>query len=386
MQAVVAALGWICFALGCCGVAIAFATAALSRRRALPIGGAVRPAPAITLLKPLHGDEPALEANLRSFLAQDYGSPVQFVFGAHSDDDAALIVVRKLLAEHPGTDATIIADARSRGANPKVSNLLNIVGAARHDILVISDSDIGVPADYLTSIMAALDRPGVGAVTAPYIGRGTNGLWSCLVAMGISYWFLPNVLFGTALGVAKPCFGSTIALKRSTLDAVGGFDAFKDHLADDYEIGRAVRGLGLAVVLAPIAVRHSCGEKTLDALWRHELRWLRTIGLVDPLGHLGSLVTFPLAWALGAAILQGFGSLSVALLVAALMARSLIKWQIDVAFGARSGPLWLMPVRDILSFGLYIGSLFATAVDWQGASYQVKPDGIITTHDRTGNA
>jgi ceramide glucosyltransferase len=384
MIGLAAALGWICCALALCGTAISAAAAVLVRKS--PAGPAPASAQPVTLLKPLHGDEPGLEANLRSFLTQTYSGPLETVFGVQNPNDSAIAVVQRVLRDYPEADAELVVDERSHGTNPKVSNLLNMMPIVRHGIIVLSDSDIRAAPDYVARVVAGLQRPGVGAVTVPYIGKPSMSVWSRLVAMGISYQFLPNVVFGTALGMAKPCFGSTIALRRTTLAAIGGFAALADHLADDYELGRAVRALGETVAVAPFAVEHWCSEQSFGQLWRHELRWLRTIGLVDPAGHIGSLITFPLAWAIIGAALLGLAPAPIAVLLAALAARTWLKTRIDAAFDAHSGPLWFVPVRDMISFGAFIGSLFKTPVDWRGQSYRVKSDGIITKRNRTGNA
>src|SRR4029077_19213297 len=158
---------------------------------------------------------------------------------------------------------------------------------------------------------------GVGVVTCLYTGEPAadgHRLWSSLAAMGTSYTFLPNVLLGTSLGLAAPCFGSTIALRRETLEEVGGFAAFADHLADDYEMGRAVRGKGYTLAIPAMGVGHTTAEDSFRDLFRHELRWTRTIRLVNPAGHLGSFVTHGFAIALLGAILLNFNAVSLAVL------------------------------------------------------------------------
>ena len=144
------------------------------------------------------------------------------------------------MARHPGIDMELVIDPRRYGSNAKVSNLINMAEHAKHGVLVLSDSDIAVPRDYLTRVVGALLQPGIGAVTCPYTGRAGASAWSTLAAMGTSYDFLPNMVFGSWWGVADACLGSTIALRRATLDQIGGFDAFANYLADDYEIGRAI--------------------------------------------------------------------------------------------------------------------------------------------------
>jgi ceramide glucosyltransferase len=196
--------------------------------------------------------------------------------------------------------------------------------------------------------------------------------------MGTSYEFLPNAVLGTSLGLAAPCFGSTIALRRETLDEVGGFDAFADQLADDYEMGRAVRARGYTLAIPAIGVGHTAAENTVADLFRHELRWTRTIRLVNPVGHLGSFVTHGFAFALMATVLLDFNTVSLLILAATLGARLMLKSRIDGAFGTYAGPIWLMPMRDLLSFIVFVASLFGETVHWRGSHFAVEPSGAMS--------
>ena len=241
-------IGWVLASIAMVGTGYALLSAVLVGRFMQEAPGAAAASPAVTILKPLHQGEPDLLQNLETFFAQDYAGPVQILFGVHDEADPAIEIVRALQAKYPHSDTAIVADTALYGANAKISNLINMLPAARHDTLVLSDSDIAVGPKWLTQVTAALARPGVGIVTCLYTGepaKDGHRLWSSLAAMGTSYTFLPNAVLGTSLGLAAPCFGSTIALKRETLDEVGGFAAFADQLADDYEMGRAVRGTGL---------------------------------------------------------------------------------------------------------------------------------------------
>jgi ceramide glucosyltransferase len=343
--------------------------------------GACAQSPAVTILKPLYRGEPDLSRNLETFFAQDYSGAIQIIFGVHDQDDPAIAVVRALQAKYPHRDTTIVANTALYGANAKVSNLINMLPAARYDTLVLSDSDIAVGPHWLSQVTTALNRPGVGIVTCLYTGEPAQDghrLWSSLAAMGTSYTFLPNALLGTALGLAAPCFGSTIALKRRTLEEVGGFRAFADQLADDYEIGRAVRAKGYTLAIPAMGVGHTAAEDSFRELFRHELRWTRTIRLVNPVGHLGSIVTHGLAFALLAAVLLHFNTVSLAVLAAALAARLFLKARIDGLFGTYAGPLWLMPLRDLLSFAVFLVSLFGETVHWRGTHFAVEPSGAMS--------
>lgn len=319
--------------------------------------------PAVTVLKPLHGAEPCLAANLRSVARQDYAGAVQIVCGVADAGDPALPAARAI-------GATIVVDRTQHGSNAKVSNLINMMRAAQHDVIVVSDSDMDVPPDWLARVVAALEAPGVGAVTCLYHGRGDAGVWSRLAAQGISTSFLPSVLVGLALGLAKPCMGSTIALTRATLDRIGGFAAVRDVLADDHAIGAAVRALGLTVAVPRFTIAHGCSETSLAAVVAHELRWAATIRRLDPAGYVGSGLVNPLPFAL---IATAAAPMLWPLVPAALAARCAVVFAGD----GRGGAYWMVPLRDLLTFGVFLGSFLVQSVDWRGARLGIARDGRI---------
>jgi ceramide glucosyltransferase len=372
--------GWFLAVLALCGAGYAvMAALAAARFMRVPVAGHRADAP-VTILKPLYLGEPGLKENLESFFAQDFTAPVQIVFGVHDEADPAIAIVRALQEKYPRFDTCIVADSAIYGGNAKVSNLINMVPAARHDILVLSDSDIRVPENWLSEVTSALGKPGVGAVTCLYKGEaGAKGLWPVLAAMGTSYDFLPNVLAGVSLGLAEPCMGSTIALRRDVLNRIGGFAAFADYLADDYEIGRAVRRLGLRLAIPALGVSHSATETSLGELFKHELRWMRTIRAINPAGHVGSIITFAFPLALMAAVLLDFRASSLAVMAIALGARLVLKYRMDGIFATFAGPVWLLPLRDLLSFAVFVASLSGETVHWRGARLSVEGDGVISS-------
>ncbi len=350
------------------GVAYTLAATALAGRwRAQSRAEAPAEAPSITMLKPLHGPEPHLEEKLRGFLDQDYPAPVDMLCGVARADDPATRAVRAV-------GATLVVNDRRHGSNAKVSNLINMAPSASGTLLILSDSDMVVPRDYAARIAAEMARPGVGAVTLLYAGRGDTGGWSRLAAAGISWGFLPSVMIGLATGMAHPCMGSTIAIRRETLDAIGGFERFADLLADDHAIGTAVREAGLEVVVPRLIVTHGSTEANLSELIAHELRWNATVRMLDSAGYAGSVVTHPIAFAL-LAVAAGAGWW---VLTAALLSRLALAARIDYIVGRRTAPLWWLPARDLLSFGLYVGAFFTRRVDWRGARLHMAHDGRMT--------
>jgi ceramide glucosyltransferase len=378
VSGVIAAIGWAVFALAVVGCLYQLAATALTvrfLRRGPPPAAALPP---VTLIKPLHGAYADMAAVLEGYCDQDYPAPVQILFGVHDEADDAVAVARALIARRPDADIELVVDGASHGVNGKVSNLVNIAARARHETLVISDADIAVAPDYLRRVVSALAGKGVGAVSCLYAGRAGAGVWSSLGAMAISYGFLPNAALGMTLGLAKPCFGSTIAITAATLADIGGLAAFANRLADDYEIGRAVRARGLTVAVPPMVVSHLCLDASATALIAQELRWGRTILQIDPAGYLGSLITYPLALALIAAALLGFAPPSVALIFIVLGVRVAAKLAMDRATGASAGPLGMIPVRDVLSFGVFVASFAVRAVGWRGRRYRVGRDGVLS--------
>ena len=353
-------------------------------RRPRPAAPANQPPP-VTVLKPLHGAEPDLYANLASFCRQDYPAPVQVVFGLSDPADPAAAIVSRLIADFPHRDLDLVINARRHGANAKVSNLINMQAKARHEMLVIADSDIVVPPDYLATVAANLSRPGVGLVTCPYRGVGAIGIWSRLAAAGIDYQFLPNVLVGLRLGLATPCFGSTIALTEATLKKLGGLQSLADQLADDYELGMAARRAGFTVEVAPFIVTHVCTEPSLRELLRHDIRGARTIRAVDPFGFAGLAITHAVPLALIGFLLGGLTP--AALLVAlALACRFALQVELHRLFLLRDGwsisqgHFWLGPIRDLLSFVVFVTSFFGRGVEWRGHRYGVRADSTLTRY------
>ncbi len=369
----------ICTSVAIIGAAYAiFAAVLLGRFFAKSPTGEPIHGPSVTILKPLCGAEPELEANVASFCNQDYPGPVQIVLGIQDSSDPAVAIARRLISAFPHRAIDLEINAQLHGANRKISNVLNSIPRSSGEIVVLSDSDIRVSPGYLQQITAALQAPGVGLVTCLYRGRPIADVWSRLAAAEIDHRFLPSVLVGLRLGLAKPCFGSTIALRAETLRQIGGFAAFADQLADDYAIGAAVRRLGLEVAIPPLVVNHVCAERSFSELARRELRWARTVRLVDPLGYAGSVITHPLPFALVATALQGFGAASLAVLGLVLACGLLVPLQFARSLGGGRVPIWLTPARDLLSFGIFVASFLPWRVTWRGRRYKVSSDGTLT--------
>ncbi|RQW45358.1 bacteriohopanetetrol glucosamine biosynthesis glycosyltransferase HpnI [Novosphingobium sp. LASN5T] len=369
------ATGWVLLALATIGTAyMAFATRVLARFLVQHSPASPRATP-VTLLKPLYGAEPKLAENLATFLKQDHEGPVQVLFGVQRADDPAIAAVRALQRCYPAARIDLVIDGTPHGSNGKVGNLINMMRQAAHDVLILSDSDMAVARDYIAQVLAALDQPGTGAVTCLYRGRGDAGFWSRLASAGPSYQFLVGLVFAKTRGLADPCMGSTIALRRETLDAIGGFTAFADVLADDHAIGQAVRARGLAIAIPPLLLVHASTETAFAQLWKHELRWAATVRGVSPAGYAGSFIGIPLPMALaGMAIHPNYG---LAITLAALAVRVATVRVVDRHAGEPTAPLWTLPLRDGISFAVFVASFFVRSVDWRGTELTMLDNGRV---------
>jgi len=331
----------------------------------------------VTVLKPLCGDEPDLYENLRSFCVQEYPT-YQVVFGVRDAEDPAIPVIEKLIAEHPDADIELVIDERIYGRNLKVSNLINMNAQARHDIIVVADSDMRVGPGYLSAVAGEFADPKVGAATCLYSGAGNANRPSRLGAMFINDWFLPSALIPTLFGELAFCFGATMAIRRDVLAEIGGFEALAAVLADDYMFGNAAHKAGYKVALVPYVVENRVFEPSFGALFRHETRWARTIRSVQPGGYAMSFVTEALPLSLlAAAAFWETGSAQVALLPIGIALS--LRWvlhhavQRGLANGENYSP-WLIPLRDAFSLCVRIGSFFGRDVTWRGQNMTVRAE------------
>jgi ceramide glucosyltransferase len=329
--------------------------------------------PPVTILKPLCGDEPLLEEALVSCCCQVYPT-FQIVFGLQDPADPALAVVRRVQERFPRCDIAVVVDATRHGANRKVANLINMLPSAKHEILLISDSDLHVPANYLERLVLELEKPNTGLVTAVYVGLPMKPRWPTrLGATYISHSFLPGVLLARAMG-RQDCLGSTVMLRKNTLKNSGGLRPLVSHLAEDNVLGQRIAKLGLAVRLAATVPAAGVSETSFRALWLHEIRWARTNRTLAPLAYGASSVQHPLFWAAGAIILSAGAQWSLALFVFTWVVRAVSAQGIDrvlnfpPGYPLRAVPIWLLPVRDMLSVTEIIASYWSDKVVWRGHS------------------
>jgi len=326
--------------------------------------------PPVTILKPLHRDEPLLEPALATFCELDWPE-YQIVFGVQDPRDTAIAVVDRLRIRYPDRDITLIVDATYHGPNRKVGNLINMFPAAKHGVLVFADSDLHVRPDYLASVVAALEQPGVGLVTTLYTGLpADDNAVAQLGATQVTHGFLPGALLARAMG-REDCLGATMVLHRATLTRVGGLHALVGHLADDNMLGQLVRGLGSRIALASTVPATTVPETSLRDLFAHELRWARTIRALEPVAFAASAVQFSLAWAWLVVALSEGAAWAWGLFVLTWALRALAARGIDRALRARTilgrpVPVWLLPIRDLFSIAVLFAAHAGTGVVWRG--------------------
>ena len=348
-------------------------------RRRLPENA---PTPPVTVLKPVCGLEPGLYENLLSFCEQDYPD-YQVIFGVSDSNDPALDIIHQLIRDLPDKDLSVVIDSRMIGSNRKVSNLANIYGQAKHDVLVMADSDMQVGRDYLRSVIMPLQDPKVGVVTCLYSGIARGGLASVLGAAFINEWFLPSVLVALSFSKIKYCFGSTMVVRRKLLEQIGGFARFSQLLADDYMLGKVISDAGYEVFLSSYVVGNVVYEPNIKALFQHELRWAVTVRSVRPVGYTFSFITYTVPMALLYAVISSFRADSVIMIGAAVMLRILMHFTARYSLRLNGQAwYWLMPFRDILSFTVWAASFFSKNIHWRQHTYSLQDNGQITTTEQ----
>lgn len=343
--------------------------------------------PAVTVLKPVYGLDPEMLDNLRSFCKQDYPE-YQIIFGVHDEKDPALPLIKKVIKEFKKIDISYIVNSKIHGANHKVSNLINIYPTAKHDYLLVADSDMRVPSDYLSNVMPAFSNSEVGAVTCLYAGTAVGRIASSLNAMFINSWFLPSVLISKLIEPIKYCLGATMIVRRDLLEEIGGFKALSNYLADDYMLGKLVSDLGYKVHLSHFIVENIVEEASLKDLVSHELRWARTLRRVEPIGYAFTFLTDTLVISLIAAltIYLNTGLIEWALMpiLIVMVARLFLHYRTAKISGSNhAGSILLIPLRDVLSFCIRVLSFTGNSIQWRNNSFNVDQAGLIHTEQST---
>jgi ceramide glucosyltransferase len=336
--------------------------------------------PPISILKPLKGTDPEIYESFRSHCLLDYPE-YEIIFGVSDANDRAVESVKALQREFPNRRIQLVVSKEILGANVKVSNLAQMLTEARYGLLIVNDSDIRVEPDYLHSVTAALSDPQVGMVTCLYRGVAGPTLGSRIEALGISTDFCPSVLAARQLeGGIQFGLGSTLAFRRAELEKIGGFISFVDYLADDYELGKRIAGLGLTVKLSEVVVETFLPSYRWREFFAHQLRWARGVRDARVGGYLGLIVTFGFFWALvGLVASRGaFWAWSgVALTLLLRFAIALVVGRRVLQDGQVLRNAWLIPFRDLTAVVVWVASLGGHTVTWRGDRFKLK-DGKLT--------
>ena len=336
--------------------------------------------PSVSLLKPLHGLEPALEANLESFFYQDYPR-YEIIFGCRQESDPALDVVQAVRRRYPEVQVKIVFSGEPEHPNAKVCSLQKMAEVASSDYLVISDSDVRVAPTYLREVTRPLLHPGIGMVTCLYRGVPSGGLWSRLEALGMSVEMSAGVVVADMLEGLKFALGPTMAIRRDVLEEIGGFHVLADYCADDFVLGQRVFEAGKQVVLSHYIVDHVAVHQRRVASLQHQVRWMKSTRFSRPKGHVGTGLTFAMPFGLlglMAGVVMGDPLLGLALFLYAALNR--MTEAMLAGWGIVRDPLslryfWLYPVRDLLGFFLWCASFFNTSIVWRGEHYQLQMGG-----------
>lgn len=333
----------------------------------------------VTLLKPLKGCDQATESCLRSWLAQACAGPTQILFAVASSQDPVCSVVRKLLREFPERDAELVVCGPLSGTNLKVSKLMQLEPLAKHDVVVVSDADVLVPADFLANIAAPLEDPGVGLVNCFYRLANPTTLALQWEAIAINADFWSQVLQSQSLKPLDFALGAVMATRRNQLQQIGGFAALADCLADDYQLGKRIAACGYRIVLCPVVVECWSEAMGWKAVWTHQLRWARTIRVCQPLPYFFSILSnstlWPLLWLvvnpatpeLLAALGCGLLRVGAALNLQQRLAAAPVPW--------RYGGLVL--IKDLLQTALWLLSFLGNRIEWRGELMRLRRDGTL---------
>jgi ceramide glucosyltransferase len=356
----------------------ALLTAAFFFRGRPAPGDAGSKRPPVSVLKPIYGLERNLENNLRSILRQDYPD-YQVVLSVQRLDDPALPLLRRLEREYGRERATVVAVEAEPVVNGKVQNLQNALSAARHDILVISDSDVFTPADYLTSITAPLRSAGLGYVCTLYKGVDARRWYEQLELLTYNAEFIPSTIFAYMTGASGLCLGASVALRRETLEAVGGLESLADYLVEDYELGRRILARGQSMTLLPYFVDLTVDLDSAKSWWRHQIYWDQNTRAARPIGFAASVLTRALPFALLYAAVRLFDPLGLAVFAAALAIRLATSTGMAFLFQDRAGlrALWLLPLRDVAGLLFWMLALGKRRFVWRGYEFELASGGRI---------
>lgn len=337
-------------------------------------------APPVSILKPVKGVDAQAYENFAAFCRQDY--PVyEVLFGVADASDPVIPLIERLKHEFPEVGIRLFV-SQPKGANRKACLLHHLAGQARYDILVVSDSDMRVTPDYLRRVVAPLADPAVGLVTCPYLGVQAHNLTAGLEALHMGVTFLPSVTVARKVIGMRFALGASVTLRRDDLARIGGFTALSDYLADDYQLGARIAGLGLKVYLSDYVMKCVLGATRFLDQWEREVRWMRCASVSRRLEYPGLLLSYAAPLAVALLLYTGPTPASLQLLSGSLLLRWAVAWLISGRTGDLESRRWLLwlPVRDLLSALTWITGGLGRRVSWRGEEY------LLTAHGRMAPA
>ena len=340
-------------------------------------------APALTLLKPLKGCNDTTAASLQSWFNQDYAGRTQILFGVADAQDPACRTVRELLGKHPGRDAQLVVCPESLGASGKVSTLIQLERLAKHELILVSDADVRVPPDFLANIVAPLGDPQTGLVNCFYRLANPATLAMRCEAIAINADFWSQVLQAATLKPPDFALGAVMLTRRERLGEIGGFTALADCLADDYQLGHRIAQNGHGIALCPVVV--DCWDPPMNWIdvWKHQLRWARTIRVCQPAPYFFSILAnatfWPLLWLMASLVSSPAWSAPLAA-IGGLLVRMVFAQNLQRRFvlpGDNLSPTWLVPVKDLLQAAVWAGAFFGNTIEWRGQKMRLRRDGTM---------
>ncbi len=334
--------------------------------------------PAVSILKPICGVDQNSYENLASFCNQSYSS-YQIIFAVQDAFDPCIIVIKQLIRDFPEQDLHLVVSDRTIGINPKVNNLANALLEAKHDLLLLADSDIQVKSDFLARVVQPFYVPSVGVVTCMYRSR-TNSAIAAFEALSISTEFLPSVLMARQLEGISFALGAVIAMPKSVLADIGGFNAIANYLGDDFRLGNLPAQAGHQVILSDYVVDHTLDTKTFAEFLTHQTRWLRGNRFVRPWGYTGLIFTYGIANSLFLLLVTSGATFAWIIFVTTVVARMTMAWKIgvhDLEDEIAKRCFWLIPLRDLVSFGLWCNGFMGNTVMWRGKRFKLAKSGRL---------
>lgn len=336
----------------------------------------------MTVLKPVHGLEKDLKGNLRSICLQDYPG-YQVIFSAQRVDDPAIPLLYELQQEFRPERVSVVVTNIQAGLNGKVNNLLGALTEARHEILVISDSDILLQPDYLRTVVAPLADPKVGAVNPLFKAVRADRWYEKLELLTMNADFMPSVVFAHVTGASNFCMGQSIAMRRATLEAIGGLESLADYLVEDYEIGRRIWESGRKMAIVPYFIEAVVDLKSLSHWWGHQVYWDQNTRAARPGGFFATVFTRSVPFALAYALLRLMDPVGIMVLASALSVRLLTVAVVLGTFRDREGlrSLWLLPLRDLLGLVSWGLAFTQRTVIWRGAEFVLTRNGRLVPRE-----